>query len=59
MSTGRWNVPSPAAMNAQAAALGPEVNIFASGSGVVPTAPAFISYTPARYLRPFNLFPGF
>jgi pimeloyl-ACP methyl ester carboxylesterase len=59
MSTGRWNVPSPAAMNAQAAALGPEVNIFASGSSVVPTAPAFISYTPARYLRPFNLFPGF
>ena len=27
LSTGRWNVPSPAAMNAQAAALGPS-NIF-------------------------------
>jgi pimeloyl-ACP methyl ester carboxylesterase len=56
MSTGQWNVPSPAAMNAQAAALGPQYNIFASGSSVVPTAPEFISYTPARYLRPFDLF---
>ncbi len=59
MSTGQWNVPSPAAMNAQAAALGPDYNIFLSGSTVVPTPPAFISYTPARYLRPFNLFPRF
>jgi pimeloyl-ACP methyl ester carboxylesterase len=56
MSTGQWNVPIPAAMNAQAAALGPQYNIFASGSSVVPTAPAFIGYTPARYLRPFDLF---
>ena len=59
MSTGQWNVPSPAVMNAQAAALGPDDNIFLSGSTVVPTPPAFISYTPARYLRPFNLFPRF
>ena len=59
MSTGQWNVPSPAAMNAQAAALGPDYNIFLSGSTVVPTAPAFISYSPASYLRPFDLFPRF
>ena len=50
LSTGRWNVPSPAAMNAQAAALGSAFN---------PAEPAFISYRPARYLRPFNLFPQF
>jgi pimeloyl-ACP methyl ester carboxylesterase len=50
LSTGRWNVPSPAAMNAQAAALGSQFN---------PAGPAFISYRPARYLRPFNLFPLF
>ena len=56
ISTGQWNVPSPAAMNAQAAALGPQYNIYSTGSQVVPTAPAFISYTPARYLRPFDLF---
>jgi pimeloyl-ACP methyl ester carboxylesterase len=57
MSTGRWNVPSPAAMNAQAAALGPADNIFAVGDQAVPTPPAFISYRPAPYLRPFDLSP--
>jgi pimeloyl-ACP methyl ester carboxylesterase len=54
LATGRWHVPSPAAMNAQAAALGPQLSIFTGG---IATAPAFIGYTPARYLRPFNLFP--
>ena len=58
LSTGQWNVPSPAAMNAEAAALGPSYNIFSAGSTVVPTAPAFTSYTPARYLRPFDLLPA-
>jgi pimeloyl-ACP methyl ester carboxylesterase len=48
MSTGRWNVPSPAAMNAEAAALGSPYN-------TVP--PAFIGYNPAPYLRPFDLSP--
>ncbi len=57
LATGRWHVPSPAAMNAQAAALGPQLNIFSTGGAVTPTAPAFLSYSPARYLRPFNLFP--
>ena len=57
LATGRWHVPSPAAMNAQAAALGLQFNIFSVGGAVTPTAPAFISYSPARYLRPFNLFP--
>ena len=56
LSTGQWNVPSPAAMNAQAANLGSAYNIFSVNNQVVPTAPAFISYTPARYLRPFDLF---
>ena len=50
LATGRWHVPGPAAMNAQAAALGPQLN---------PAPPAFLSYSPARYLRPFNLFPRF
>ena len=59
MSTGQWNVPSPADMNAQAAALGAGYNIFSAGNSVVPTPPAFVSYTPARYLRPFDLFPHF
>ena len=59
MSTGQWNVPSPAGLNYAAAALGPSLNIFSSGGKVIPTAPAFISYSPAKYLRPFNLFPQF
>ncbi len=45
LSTGQWNVPDPAAMNSQAAAL-PQGNNF---------PPAFISYSPAPYLRPFPL----
>jgi hypothetical protein len=55
LSTGHWNVPAPAALNADAAALGPSLNVFSSGTSLVPTAPAFTSYTPARYLRPFDL----
>jgi pimeloyl-ACP methyl ester carboxylesterase len=55
LSTGHWHVPGPAAMNAQAAALGPQLNIFSVNRTVTPTGPAFTSYRPARYLRPFNL----
>jgi pimeloyl-ACP methyl ester carboxylesterase len=55
LATGRWHVPSPAAMNAEAAALGPQDNIYSLNGTVYPTAPAFTSYTPARYLRPFDL----
>jgi hypothetical protein len=35
LSTGEWNVPSPADMNAQAAALGPNYNIFVVNKTVV------------------------
>src|SRR5689334_6434200 len=59
LATGQWHVPSPAAMNAQAAALGPQFNIFSANGAVVATAPAFIRYSPAAYLRPFNLIPRF
>ncbi len=59
LSTGEWDVPSPTAMNAQAAALGPQFNIFFVGGKVTSADPAFISYRPARYLRPFNLIPRF
>ena len=37
ISTGQWNVPSPAGMNAKAAALGASYNIFSAGSTVVRT----------------------
>jgi hypothetical protein len=57
LSTGRWNdeALTPAGLNAQAAALGPAYNIFSTGSAVSPTAPAFLRYRPAPYLRPFDL----
>jgi pimeloyl-ACP methyl ester carboxylesterase len=57
LSTGQWNVPSPAGLNAQAAALGPEYNVYTSPTtgDLVRTAAAFTSYTPAPYLRPFDV----
>jgi pimeloyl-ACP methyl ester carboxylesterase len=55
LSTGHWNVPSPGQMNAAAAALGPDYNVYTSSGELVPTAPAFTSYTPAPYLRPFDV----
>src|ERR1017187_1984350 len=57
MSTGRWHVPAPAGLNAEAAALGPTDNIYSLNGTIYPAAPAFTSYTPARYLRPFDLWP--
>ena len=42
-------------MNSQAAALGPQYNIFLVNGQIVPAAPSFISYSPAPYLRPFDL----
>lgn len=55
LSTGQWNVPGPATMNSEAAALGPQYNIFSVNGQIVPAAPSFISYMPAPYLRPFDL----
>jgi pimeloyl-ACP methyl ester carboxylesterase len=57
LRTGQWNQHAlrPTSMNTAAAALGPNYNIFLSGSNVVPTAPAFTAFTPTRYPRPFDL----
>ena len=67
ISTGQWDASAlqPASMNSAAAALGPEYNIFSAQNGTCPagapvdgvcaTAPAYIQYRPARYLRPFDL----
>jgi pimeloyl-ACP methyl ester carboxylesterase len=56
LNTGQWNDASltPSRMNARAAALGPNYNIFSGPSGPVPTPPGFLSYTPPPYPRPFN-----
>ncbi len=67
VSTGKWNAAAlqPASLNATAAALGPQYNIFTAqgptcpvGSpvdGVCATAPAFVAFRPASFLRPFDL----
>ncbi len=58
LSAGNWNVPSPVVMNAEAAALGPADNIFPPDPQTgVPTAPAFVSFRPTQYLRPYDLAP--
>jgi pimeloyl-ACP methyl ester carboxylesterase len=58
LSTGHWHVPGPGGLNAEAAALGPAYNLYPNSAGTpVATAPAFTSYRPAPYLRPFDLPP--
>ncbi len=56
IDTGKWSgTPNPTQLNAQAAALGPGFNIqFGPNSSLVPTAPAYFAYKPARFLRPFT-----
>ena len=60
LDTGRWDLSAldPASLNAQAAALGPQYNIFQVGTAIKAAAPAFLRYRPAPYLRPFDLAPG-
>jgi len=57
LDTGFWTGQGlrPAALNAQAAALGPQFNIFSVNGQVVPVPPAFINFHPAKYLRPFTI----
>jgi pimeloyl-ACP methyl ester carboxylesterase len=60
LDTGRWDAQAldAASLNAQAAALGPQYNIFQVGTTVAPAPPAFLRYRPAPYLRPFDLAAG-
>jgi pimeloyl-ACP methyl ester carboxylesterase len=57
LGTGQWDVAAldPASLNAQAAALGPSYNIFSTGGTPSATEPAFVSYQPPPYPRPFDL----
>ena len=54
IDTGHWRFDT-SSLNANAAALGPQFNIFSSGSQLVPTAPAFTDFRPAQLLRPFDV----
>jgi pimeloyl-ACP methyl ester carboxylesterase len=53
---GEWNALSltPALLKARASALGPKYNVFSSNGTLVATPPAFVRFTPPRYLRPFD-----
>ncbi len=59
LATGQWDDQAlqPSSLNATAAALGPSDNVFSSGSQLVATPPAFVSYRPYPYLRPYDLGP--
>jgi len=56
LETGKWPGGDAADLNAAAAALGPNFNIFATSQGIVPTPPAFFEFRPSAYLRPFDAF---
>jgi pimeloyl-ACP methyl ester carboxylesterase len=56
LDTGKWPEAEPDDLNAAAAALGPDFNIFATSQGIVPTLPAFFEFRPGPYLRPFDDF---
>jgi len=57
LNTGQWDDSAlqPSQLNAAAAALGPSLNVFFSGGQLVPTPPAFLTFQPTLYLRPFDL----
>jgi Tannase-like family of unknown function (DUF6351) len=57
LSTGRWDVPSPATMNTEAAALGSGYNLYVVSGQIDAAPPSFTSYYPAPYLRPYDLPP--
>src|SRR6202041_3298054 len=56
VETGRWPSIEANLLNGDAASLGPQFNNYAVGTTRVSTPPAFIDFTPAPFLRPFDAF---
>jgi hypothetical protein len=56
VETGRWPTVEANVLNGEAAALGPNFNIFPSGNAIVPVAPAFVDTFPGLYPRPYDSF---
>jgi pimeloyl-ACP methyl ester carboxylesterase len=55
IDTGSWrNSTDSTLLNQEAAALGPNFNIFAGSNGIVATPPAFFHFAPKQFLRPFD-----
>jgi pimeloyl-ACP methyl ester carboxylesterase len=58
LDTGEWQDVEADDLNKAAGALGPGFNIFPMPNGIVPVPPAFIDFSPASYLRPFDALTG-
>jgi pimeloyl-ACP methyl ester carboxylesterase len=58
LDTGSWPAIDAADLNKEAAALGPNFNVFGVSNIVVPVPPAFIDFTPSPYLRTFDAVTG-
>jgi len=56
VNTGAWDaITSPGTLNARALGLGPMLNVFGSGQTLIPTAPAFVPFSPSEFPRPFDV----
>jgi hypothetical protein len=56
LTKGKWMDFTPADLNSEAAALGSSYNIIEVDGQVVATPPAFETYKPAKFLRPYDAF---
>ncbi len=56
MSTGKWKDLTPTDLNNEATAFGPSFNVIEVNGQVVAAAPAFETYKPAKFLRPYDAF---
>jgi hypothetical protein len=58
LQTGQWAPIIPSVLNTEAAALGPDLNIFETSAGIVATPPEFLPYISGPYPRPFDALTG-
>jgi hypothetical protein len=54
VESGHWSAVDANTLNGDAAALGPNFNIFPAGNTIVPTPPAFVEFLSGPYPRPFD-----
>jgi hypothetical protein len=56
VDAGKWTgTADPTALNSEASALGPTLNVLRAGGTLVPTAPAYLDYEPTLFLRMYDL----
>ena len=56
LTSGKWKDLTPAGMNKEAKALGSTYNVIEVSGGEVAASPAFVTYTPAQFLRIYDAF---